>query len=51
VERALGKSRPAPQFKIPAGLETAEHLNSKSAQAGAGHGESLLAAAAYAEKG
>jgi len=49
VERALGKSRPAPQFKIPAGLETAEHLHSKSAQAGAG--ESLLAAAAYAEKG
>jgi acetylornithine/succinyldiaminopimelate/putrescine aminotransferase len=50
LERALAKSRPKPQFKVPAGILTAGHHDSGSAHAAAGHGEPVLAAA-HAGKG
>ena len=50
MERALRKSRPKPQIKIPAGILAAGHHDSGSAHAAARHAEPALAAA-HAGKG
>jgi acetylornithine aminotransferase/acetylornithine/N-succinyldiaminopimelate aminotransferase len=50
IERALKKSRPAPQFKIPAGILTAGQHKSASAHSAGRQGELALAAAGT-EKG
>ena len=50
MERALQKSRPKPQIKIPAGILAAGQHDTESAHAAARHGERALAAA-HAGKG
>lgn len=50
LERALVKSRPRPQFKIPASLLTSGHRTFETVPAATGHNE-LAVAAANPEKG